>query len=297
MAAPNAPNFLVIGVQKAGTTYLCDKLAKHPDIFFSTKKEPMFFQRKYTEHSYRKYLEDQFGNARGQTWRGEGSTVYFQAPKALRNISSVLSPDLKIILCLRHPTEKAVSQFMHNWRRGRYPRPIKVNDAPAFVHGLSPRASSLYYQNLCRWLSMYSRRQIEILLFDKLQKNPDAYLSQALNFLDLDGIANTDRQPLNKGTDLIWEGDVLTVRKKNHRWRPEFHKSDLMKLHESYIQDIERLEDLLQLGISHWKEFPKFTSEHRSAADKVPILGSLERRAISMQRILFSRDSSSIPRG
>ena len=268
MVASNAPNFLVVGTQKAGTTYLCDKLASHPDIYFSPKKEPMFFQRRFSKEGFKAYLSGQFGGAGGQPWRGEGSTVYFQTPKALTNIERHLGSDLKIMVCLRHPTEKAVSHFLHQWRRGRFPRPIDINNAPAFAHGLSPQRTAMYYRHMCRWLSAYGKRQIEVLLFDKLKADPNAYTAQALGFLGLEPTAEVDPEPLNKGTGLVWKGDTLTIQDNpGNKWKPAFKKAELMRLHESYIQDIERLEDLLHLGISHWKEFPQFTSAPRQTTD------------------------------
>ena len=36
------PNFLVIGAQKCGTTALCAVLGRHPDVFMTEPKEPLF---------------------------------------------------------------------------------------------------------------------------------------------------------------------------------------------------------------------------------------------------------------
>jgi len=268
----SAPNFLVAGAQKAGTTYLCDKLSRHPDIFITAQKEPLFFQRRFSKDGYGQYLSTHFSAVRNETWIGEGSTTYFQAPLALKNIARVLSPDLKVIICLRQPTEKAVSAYLHNWRRGRYPTPVSILDAPAIAHGLAPRLSSLYYDHVCRWLSVFPRHQIEFLLFDKLRDDPAAFVSQALDFLGVEGAVEADREPINKGSDIVWDGDVLTVRKPGRTWRPIIRKAELLQLHESYFQDIDLLEGLLQLGISHWKEFPTFTRARRSALDLLPIL-------------------------
>jgi Sulfotransferase domain. len=210
----SAPNFLVAGAQKAGTTYLCDKLSRHPDIFITAQKEPLFFQRRFSKDGYGQYLSTHFSAVRNETWIGEGSTTYFQAPLALKNIARVLSPDLKVIICLRQPTEKAVSAYLHNWRRGRYPTPVSILDAPAIAHGLAPRLSSLYYDHVCRWLSVFPRHQIEFLLFDKLRDDPAAFVSQALDFLGVEGAVEADREPINKGSDIVWDGDVLTVRNR-----------------------------------------------------------------------------------
>jgi hypothetical protein len=41
--SPPRPNLFLIGAMKSGTTYLCDLLAAHPEIFMSSPKEPCHF--------------------------------------------------------------------------------------------------------------------------------------------------------------------------------------------------------------------------------------------------------------
>lgn len=89
-------------------------------IFMSSPKELLFFQKQsLSKSAFQNYLADNFSNATNESWLGEGSTVYFQWPRAMENIIRFLGPELKIIICLRHPVEKAVSFYIHNWRRSR----------------------------------------------------------------------------------------------------------------------------------------------------------------------------------
>lgn len=256
MPAINAPNFLVIGAQKAGTTYLCDKLAAHPEIFFATKKEPMFFQRSdVSARSFTDYRRYHFAGAKKFRWRGEGSTIYFQIPRALKNIKKALGAEARFIVCLREPTDKAVSAYMHNWRKGHYKKPVRILDADA-AYNLGPRAASRYSRHMLRWMAAYPREQIEVILFDKLKESPAAFVKQALDFLGLEDHAKPDPAPVNKGSSLVWDGDLLTVADPGKRWRPTVSRDEIAKLHKGYSRDVARLENLLGIDLSKWKEPP-----------------------------------------
>ena len=43
MNEPGFPNFLIIGAARSGTSSLYEYMKQHPDIYFSSNKEPMFF--------------------------------------------------------------------------------------------------------------------------------------------------------------------------------------------------------------------------------------------------------------
>lgn len=53
-SSPRHPTFLVIGVQKAGTTWLYQRLSQHPDIYLPPRKELHYFSRspKYPSPSF-----------------------------------------------------------------------------------------------------------------------------------------------------------------------------------------------------------------------------------------------------
>jgi hypothetical protein len=39
------PNFFIVGAPKCGTTALSEYLRSHPDVFFSSPKEPLLHRR------------------------------------------------------------------------------------------------------------------------------------------------------------------------------------------------------------------------------------------------------------
>jgi hypothetical protein len=141
MRTARQPNFLVAGAQKSGTSYLCSILARHPAVFHTAPKEPMFFQQEnVTEASFASYLASFYRDAANQPRVGEGSTIYFQWPHALHNIRRWLGPQVEIIVSLRQPTDRAVSFYLHNLRKGRIRGDERIADVGSFCRHRSLRA-------------------------------------------------------------------------------------------------------------------------------------------------------------
>jgi hypothetical protein len=256
------PNFMVIGVQKAGTTYLCKALLTHPDIFIPPSKELFFFTKKgVTKQDYVEYLENHFKCTHGKKYVGEGSTTYFQWPYALSNIASFIGSNIKFIVCLRQPTEKAVSFYIHNWRRERYKLGVSILKVGQQDARLSPTESSKYADSLRRWLEIYNRDQLKILLFDLLQKDPIAFVQEATDYLGVSPVEKVKKEAVNVGLPLVWDGEDLTIAPSKvipGQIYPRFPKKELQILHSRFLQDIDETSELLDIDLSSWKEFPQF---------------------------------------
>ena len=258
------PNFLVVGVQKAGTSYLCAKLSQHKDIYFSNPKELLFFQKdNLTDEDFHQYLQDNFSKVENQLYIGEGSTVYLQWPNALQNIQNYLGTQLKIIVCLRHPTDRALSFHLHNYKKGRFDGSddiLKIGDNVK----LSPTLSSMYSESIEKWLNVY-QDNIKFILFDDLLKSPTKFVKQATDFLNLPSLQNINEKPVNKGYSLKWEGKNLTLNLPDaDRKKPLFKINQLEELHEIFLKDIDKTEKLINRSLSHWKIMPTFTEKQKN---------------------------------
>ena len=110
------PNFLVIGSQKAGTTSIYHVLKAHPQIFQPERKEINYFfhEEEYAkgENWYRQYFEN---IPEGVKALGEATPGYIVHPEAPARIHRLL-PDAKLILTVRHPVNRAYSQYWDNRR-------------------------------------------------------------------------------------------------------------------------------------------------------------------------------------
>jgi hypothetical protein len=202
---PRLPNFFIVGAQKSGTTSLHHYLGKHPDIFMSAVKEPHFFAhmaRKgeplpgsllfsarlvYTWDDYIKLFE----RSNGAVAIGESSTGYLtshQAPVAIREHI----PHAKIIALLRHPIDRAYSNYLMNRVHGTEPlRSFEAafaaeqgrRDAgwPAGKHDYF--SLGLYGEALSRYYAVFPADQIRVFAYEELRDDAKGLVETVFAFL------------------------------------------------------------------------------------------------------------------
>ena len=117
----NKPNLLIVGAAKSGTTSLHHYLDQHDEVFMSKHKEPHFLINNEEGvnkipngiNKYRDYIR-LFDNSKNYKYRGESSVMYLQFPEiTIKNIIKYLDDDIKIIIMLRNPIDRAFSGYQH----------------------------------------------------------------------------------------------------------------------------------------------------------------------------------------
>ena len=116
------PNFLVVGASRSGTTTLHDLMQRHDRIFVPAVKELHYFTFNHircgtNNPMSRSDYEAFFQNSTEFTARGEISPSYLWVPGTAKLINSEL-PNIKIIILLRHPVERAISDYQYSWQYG-----------------------------------------------------------------------------------------------------------------------------------------------------------------------------------
>jgi hypothetical protein len=175
-------------------------------------------------------------------------------------MKAFIQGDPRFIVCLRNPTEKAVSFFIHNWRRGRYREGVRIGDTLSLPLTLSPLATSFYGGSIARWLGAYPRESFCFMKFDLLQQDPAAFVGTAAGFLGIAPPQTVERGQVNAGFRLAWKGDTLVIDDPGApaENRPEFSRQELMDLHARMQADIDQTERLTGLDLSAWRAFPSF---------------------------------------
>jgi hypothetical protein len=203
MESFKTPDFIIIGAQKCGTSTMFHHLRKHPDIFLPRKKELHFFDENY-DKGMEFYLH--FFNRKKMPERqfcsGEASPFYFFHPLAASRIYQHF-PDIKLILLLRNPINRAYSNYQHQHRKGRisisFEHAIKLepeilehkrkayfeqeNHSDLMYRRFSFLARSLYSEQLPAWYQHFSKEQILILKSEDYFKNPTDTFKQVFEFL------------------------------------------------------------------------------------------------------------------
>ncbi len=181
-------DFLIIGAQKCGTTWLADMLRRHPQVFIPPEKEMFYFNRQFFEspelpnYNHSKpiswYLAF-FQNAAPGQLKGEASPAYLWDPAAPRKIFD-FDPSLKLIAVLRDPVERAFSQYLYYIQRG-------VLGDVSFEQALDMRpdllSRGLYHQQLQRYYALFPAPQIYVAFYDDLQADAAGFLIGVERFL------------------------------------------------------------------------------------------------------------------
>ena len=180
------PTFMVVGAQKAATTWLSECLDEHPEIFVPPCKEVHFFCpagncRVSTEARGLDWYLSLFPEESRYRVRGELSTDYMFFPEAAEALHR-LNPDMKVIFMLRHPVDRAYSAY---WMQRR-----KRTNLPPFETVLEQRPDfitrGLYHEQIDRFLRHFPREQIRIYLYEDMKRDPDALIGDLYAFLGAD---------------------------------------------------------------------------------------------------------------
>ena len=100
------PNFLYVGPDKAGSSWLHEVLLKHPDVYLTPAKDLYFFDR-YYDHGLAWYLAH-FAPATDQAVVGEVCQDYLFHPEAAQRIRDSLGT-ARFMVTLRDPADRAMA--------------------------------------------------------------------------------------------------------------------------------------------------------------------------------------------
>ncbi len=208
-------DFVVAGVQKAGTTAIHDFLAQHPHIALLRDQALHFFDKEehfgssptgpFTEADYGILL----GNFDpGWRWRvaGEVTADYLYYPRALERIARY-NPKMKLIISLRNPVERAFSQW--NMRRDKGQEPLTFLDAIKRDQEIGiwqgPRgnaylARSLYAPQLEKVSQLFPREQVFIIKYENFRTDPFPLLDRMFDFLGVPRKSRLKNKQRNVGS-------------------------------------------------------------------------------------------------
>lgn len=183
------PTFLIAGVPKAGTSSLWMHLRAHPNVYMPTTKELHYFTSQYLLRnqsgpgdsralkaicrSWETY-RDQFRTATEEAAVGEASPSTFYFSDCAPAIQSVLG-DVTIIVSIRHPVERAFSNYRHLVREGRENLPF-FDALRAERKRKEARWSdfwrycdhSIYSDRLERFRSVFGKERVMVVLYEDL---------------------------------------------------------------------------------------------------------------------------------
>lgn len=283
------PNFMIIGVAKAGTTSLYRYLDQHPQIFMCPIKGSNYFGyedacdwkwtdegdppllRNFPVKSLEEY-EVLFAGVTNEIAIGEVSPQYFRCPTAAQRIHESL-PNVKLGAILRNPADRAFSGFLMRKRRGEAVKSIHEELTPDSSHV----REGFYYRRLKRYFDIFPRDQIKVYIFEEFKLDPAKVVMDLFDFLGVDANFVPDTSirynpagvPRNRflnrfsydptlvrtATSVLPERLqilVKRVRQQSMKPPPKFPSDLRTELLELYREDIIKLETLLDRDLSIW---------------------------------------------
>ncbi len=200
------PDFLIIGAQKCGTTYLYHLLCQHPYVAPATTKEVHFFDTNFEEgvQWYRSHFSTPTEKDGRKMLTGESSPYYIYHPQAARRAAKVV-PEVKLIALLRNPVDRAYSDYNHKFREARehlsFEDAIEAEEerlrdekekllAEETYHSPKYRKYSylsrgIYVDQLLEWERHFDRDQLLVLKSEDFFENPQESFERVLGFLGL----------------------------------------------------------------------------------------------------------------
>jgi Sulfotransferase domain len=175
-ATDSMPNFAYIGTSKAGSTWLFNALAGHPDVYLASDKGLYFFDQHFDEGP--QWYLDQFRSAGDQVAVGEISHSYLSSPPAAARIAE-FNPGMRLLACLREPVDRAFSDYLDLVKNAQFDGPFEA--ALEKFPRLLDRGR--YATHLQRYLDLFPRSQLHVSLFDDLRTDPQAYADEVFAFL------------------------------------------------------------------------------------------------------------------
>lgn len=222
----NGPDFLCIGAQKAGTTWLYDNIRRHPDIWLPPIKELHYFDNKVPNkallpdarfdhggllHRYSPLLQSPDYETFRWLWRfnhhGNDSMAWYKSLftktnhvmgditpmystldlRGVEYVRSVVGDHCKVFMILREPVSRSWSAVKMFYRWKR--ADIGQEDYDVLIKEMKKPYSVLrtdYSRMITLWGQYFSGDNFRVFFYDDLVNAPELFIQDILGFLGID---------------------------------------------------------------------------------------------------------------
>ena len=293
------PDFFIVGAPKCGTTAMYQYLKAHPEVFMPAYKEPHYFAEDFHGAWIERFRQQEdylrlFADAGKAKRVGEASTWHLYSRCAARKIHE-FNPEACIIIMLRSPVDMLYSlyqQFCYTLDENlpSFEEALAAEERRKQGADLPPTLQimpeALFYQEtvkfteqVSRYLEVFGREQVHIIIYDDLKAETRAVYQQTLEFLNIDtrfepdfNAVNASKYPRNAviqrflmrppawvmaagkavlplARPLYWK---LRGMNSRHEARPPLDPALRSQLQREFLPEVERLSQLLGRDLTHW---------------------------------------------
>lgn len=207
------PSVFIAGVQKGGTTSLCNYLYAHPEVIPAQRKDVFYYNNPvhyakglnwYKAHFASKAYKRRYDRQHGvNSITLDATPNYFEAPGAAEKLQRDF-PEAKIILLLRNPVDRAWSSYqmakrfgfetlsfeealaLEDERLAAEEKKIAQHPHHNYVYQrLTYRKRGIYIHYIGEWLRRFPTENLLILKSEDLFSHPKATYDRVTDFLKL----------------------------------------------------------------------------------------------------------------
>ncbi|WP_055444103.1 sulfotransferase family protein [Lacinutrix himadriensis] len=287
----NKTTFFCLGAQKSGTTSLHDILLQNPNIGLPINKETHFFSH---DDLYTGNLEEYFkmfnDDLEEKEVIGEIDPEYLCSEKAPERILKHFGADLKFIVILRNPYDRAFSQYLMSKRRGfedlEFEEAIEKEETRTKDNFgelyFSYKTRSLYTKQINKYFKLFNPSNFLFIRFeDDFIANKQETINKVNDFLGLESFnydlsiqSNVASTPKSKWIrDFVNKPNVIRKIGKKIIASPQIRKNIISKIDHLnrkkityntnvdlkdkltksvFLEDIKALESLINQDLSSW---------------------------------------------
>lgn len=296
------PNFICIGAQKTGTTTLYHILKDHPEITVShPRKETKFFYRDEEYELGLDYYSKFFSYAPPKKAIGEFDPDYLFFDYIPSRIFSDLGKNMKFIVILRNPIDRAYSQYLMSVKKGfeklSFEEAIQQENSRLKsgtreeINNFSYITRGYYDEQIERYFKHFPKENFLFINYEnEFKENLSEVIKKICVFLGISKVDLKTDLKLNSASKVKYKNltnfiknnsvsGVLSYILPNKEWRKKIKRAILkwnqqrtehipiaaelrVSLYNKYFhKKIILLEKLIDMDLSAWKEAKQKESE------------------------------------
>jgi hypothetical protein len=214
------PDFLIVGAAKSGTTSLYNYLKQNKQIFLPENKEPKYFVSKILKYplggkgdnlteelmikDFENYLS-LFKQKKDNQICGEASVDYLYYADHVAPLIRQKLGDVKIIIMLRNPVDRAFSAYKHLVRDVRenesFEKALELEQKRKFNNYefiWHYKQAGLYYKSVKKYYQTFTN--VKVIIFEEFVINPKTTLNEVYKFLGVNIDNNVDTKKIYNKT-------------------------------------------------------------------------------------------------
>jgi hypothetical protein len=203
------PDFLILGPQRTGTSWLFRHLAAHPEVFLPREKETYFFstlgepdKAKFRYPNLSAYLRGAMSDSPFYKLRKKLRSGFRYAPKTLGDATAsyailepevireirLINPEIRALLMLRESIDRVRSHTRKSLtaHTGRSIEEVEFEEFDKFLRAGGQLKKASYREMIANWSAELQPKNLMIAEFSQIAEAPQQLLAEILKFLGVE---------------------------------------------------------------------------------------------------------------